>query len=124
MPEGHRLAKRRSIELLEVREEAVVSLSEHAFPTRTQMLAEIYGKAGFEPLVIMKAQGLSELLGMVATGAGIALVPMELEQIAPPGLAFVKLRQPQFTLQFCAVWERGEDKGVMRELINFLKKDL
>lgn len=121
MPAGHSLAQRRSVELTELREAPFVSLSESAFPTRVQMLEEIFGKAGFDPLVIMKANGLSELLGMVSTGAGIALVPMELEKIAPPGLAFVKLRQPRFTLQFCAVWKAGPCDPVIRELIRYLR---
>lgn len=123
LPSGHRLAGRKSLDLVELREEAFVSLLESAFPTRAPMLAELFGKAGYDPLVIMKAKGLSELLGMVSTGAGIAVVPMELRHIAPAGLSFVRLKRPQFTLHFCAVWKTGDCETVIEALIHSLKTE-
>jgi len=121
LPEGHRFAQRKALDLGELQSETFVSLSEKAFPTRPEMLRELFGKAGYEPRIVMKANGLSELLGMVASGIGIALVPMELDRIAPAQVAFVKLRRPQRSLIFCAAWRKDETHALVAELIAILK---
>ena len=86
------------------------------------MMKELFGKAGFEPLVVMKAKGLSELLGMVATGVGIALVPLELNHIAHSRVVFARLRRPALSLSFSAVWKQGECAPRVRELVGFLRQ--
>lgn len=122
LPEGHRLAGRKSLDLRELETERFVSLSEKFFPTRPQMMTELFGKAGYEPEVVRKAKGLSEMLGMVATGFGIALVPLELNHIAHSRVVFAKLRRPALSLSFSAVWKKGRSDSHVSELVSFLKQ--
>jgi len=123
LPEDHRLARRKALDLVELDSEVFVTLSEKAFPTRPLMTKELFAKAGFTPRVVMKANGLSELLGMVATGVGIALVPLELNRMAPARVSFVKLRRPARTLSFSAVWRKPLKDPLLLELIGHLCLD-
>jgi DNA-binding transcriptional LysR family regulator len=48
-------------------------------------------KRGFEPYVVQEAQQASTLIGLTATGLGIALVPATLKAIAISGVVFREL---------------------------------
>ncbi|RKE36336.1 LysR substrate binding domain-containing protein [Paraburkholderia sp. BL23I1N1] len=54
-------------------------------------------KRGFEPQVVQEAQQASTLIGLTATGLGIALVPATLQAIAVPGVVFRTLDEPDTT---------------------------
>jgi DNA-binding transcriptional LysR family regulator len=120
LPQGHGLASRKSLDLTDLRDEVFVSLSEDRFPTRPQMMEKLFSKAGFEPRVLMKANGLSELLGMVASGIGLALVPMEMDRLATSGVVFVPLKRPRHSLHFTAAWREGTCAPFVKVLVGFL----
>ncbi|WP_233888900.1 LysR substrate-binding domain-containing protein [Paraburkholderia flagellata] len=48
----------------------------------------VCAKRGFEHKVVQEAQQASTLVGLIATGLGIALVPALLRAIAVPGVVF------------------------------------
>lgn len=122
LPDEHRLAQRKALDLRELAGEPFVSLSERNFPTRKAMLDNLFGKAGYEPRIIFKANGLSELIGLVGGGMGVALVPEDLARLSNSRVVFVKLRRPTFTLVFSAVWKREGKSKEIENLVGMLKR--
>ena len=41
--------------------------------------------------VNIKANGLSEVMGLVAGGAGVAILPEDMKKISQPGVTFIKM---------------------------------
>jgi DNA-binding transcriptional LysR family regulator len=74
VPADHRLARRRSVRLNDVRGETFISFKPgHAVRDFTDDLCR---RAGFEPTSAFEAEESSSIRGFVAAGFGIALVPL------------------------------------------------
>tara|TARA_R110002096_G_scaffold112163_10_gene244480 strand:- start:736 stop:1623 length:888 start_codon:yes stop_codon:yes gene_type:complete len=121
LPDDHPLAGRKSVDLSEFGEDTFVTLHEKHFPGRPQMMADMFSKAGINPEVTMHAKGLSELLGLVGGGAGVAMAPADLVQLPHFGVAFVKMKKPKLTLLFSAAWRKTGDLSGVEALVELLK---
>lgn len=121
LPDDHLLSLRKSVDLSELAEEPFVSLHEKHFPGRPAMLAELCGRAGFVADVRMKADGLQEMLGLVAGGSGVGVLPLDVNLLPHAGVVFVKMRKPTLTLVSSAVWKRDGESRELLELIELMK---
>ncbi|MEM9159423.1 MAG: LysR family transcriptional regulator [Verrucomicrobiota bacterium] len=121
LPDEHRLAKRKAIDLSELKGESFVSLSERKFPTRKEMTKTLFGKVEYTPNIVFEANGLSELLGLVGGGMGVAIVPRDLTELPHPRVVFAKLRRPSHSLNFAAAWRKEEPLEEIGNLVRLLK---
>ena len=121
LPDNHLLALRKSIDLVELADEPFVSLDEKNFPGRPELLAEISESAGFPVQVGIKANGLSEALGLVAGGAGVAILPEDVDSLPHPGVTFIKMKSPRIYLESSAAWKREDPGAEVLELVGMLK---
>ena len=124
VPDHHPLAKRKSIDLLELSKDRFVSLDQRFFPGRPELMAELGRRAGFEPEIRFYAEGLSELLGLVAGGGGVAVLPADVAQLPHPRVVFLSLRRPKLSLESSAVWLKSREDEAFLELIALLSRPL
>lgn len=73
LPATHRLARRRQIELEDLREESWVQTSATS-PCARQVVRSCHA-AGFEPRVAFESDDYQTVQGLVAAGVGVALIP-------------------------------------------------
>lgn len=73
LPEAHSLARRRQIELEDLREESWVQASA-ASPCARHVVRSCHA-AGFEPRVAFESDDYQTVQGLVAAGVGVALIP-------------------------------------------------
>lgn len=73
LPREHRLAKRKRIELGDLREEAWVQTSAQS-PCAKHVIRSCHA-AGFEPTVSFESDDYQTVQGLVAAGVGVALIP-------------------------------------------------
>ncbi len=124
LPENHRLAHRKEIDLSELSQEIFLSLHEKHFPGRPVLLRTLFDKVGIAPKVALKVDGLSELLGQVGIGGGVALIPSDADTLPHPGVCFVALRRPKTMLVSSAVWRKGgENSELLEEFVEELACD-
>jgi DNA-binding transcriptional LysR family regulator len=97
MHAGHRLAKATSIKIKDLRGEPFIAYPRAAGVAVSQQILALCAKRGFEPQVVQEAQQASTLIGLTATGLGIALVPATLQTIAVPGVVFRTLDETDTT---------------------------
>ena len=121
VPDDHRLAGRKSAELSELGNDVFLSLSEKHFPSRPQLLADLFSRAGIDPEVAIHANGLSELLGLVGGGMGVAIAPADLEQLPHGGVIFIKMKKPKHTLLFSAAWRKEGDTRAVETFVRELQ---
>jgi len=120
VPDDHRLASRKAVDLAELESEPFVTLHEKQFPDRPRLLADLFSRAGIDPEIVLRARGLSELLGLVGSGAGVALAPADLAQLPHAGVRFLTLRRPKHVLLFSAAWRRNGDQVAVEAFIEVL----
>lgn len=122
VPDNHTFAKRKTIDLSELGEEIFLTLDEKHFPSRPRIMASMFKKAKISPEVTIRASGLSELLGLVGGGAGVAMAPADLDQLPHSGVAFLRLKKPKLPLLFSAAWRKGDQNPGIAPLVSVLKK--
>jgi DNA-binding transcriptional LysR family regulator len=103
VPEGHRLAQRESIELIEIATDPFVALK----PTYglRQTCDDICREAGFAPHIAFEGEEVATLRGLVGAGFGVSLVPKS----ATPDVNAIALpvRTPRCFRTFGLSWARG-----------------
>jgi LysR family transcriptional activator of glutamate synthase operon len=111
VPVGHRLAKRRSVRLAEVRDEPFVMFS-HGFGLRpvTERLCE---QAGFTPRIAFEGEDPTMLRGLVGAGCGVGL-------LAPgpgplPDIAEIRVSQPRCARTIGVAWCPGHYRPAVVE---------
>ncbi len=119
----HPLAHRKTITLSELIQSPFISLSERQFPTRPQMLADVFARAQLKPPKIAhKAEGISELLGLVGANVGVAILPEDAVEMNHNGVEFLKLRKPTYHLTTAAVWSKqSELEPEIMQLIGLMR---
>jgi len=121
VPDDHRLAKRKAANLAELADDTFLTLHEDHFPDRPEMMADMFSRAGINPRVTIKAKGLSELLGLVGGGAGVAIAPADLNQLPHSGVVFIRMTKPKLPLQFSAAWRKRGDVSAVEALVELLE---
>jgi len=121
VPDNHLLALRKYVDLEELSGDPFVSLDEKEFPGRPKLLYEISKLANLKIKVNIKADGLSEALGLVAGGAGVAILPDDMKKISQPGVTFLKMRKPRYFLESAAVWNSKIQKVALLDFVKILK---
>jgi DNA-binding transcriptional LysR family regulator len=87
VPRGHRLARRRTVRLADLRDDPFVVGS----ATAEETLVRASLPAGFQPRVDIVAAEWTGKLGCVAAGLGVALVPALAVRAAPADIALLRL---------------------------------
>lgn len=122
VPESHRLASRRSIRLVECRDEDFIGLKEDTFPGRNHAIRSCCDRAGFAPSFAHTADSLNSLMALVKTGRGICLVPADLESMLLRGLVLVPIRSPICSIEFSAAVAKNERRTPVRLFLEEYRK--
>ena len=105
LPQGHSLANRRSLTLLEVAREPFISL----LPTSdTRITTEQYCKeSGFEQNVVIECAEWHHIRELVKMGMGIAFFPkfswFNIDE--EPGISFVSITSPKCSRDIVMSWD-------------------
>lgn len=116
LPESHRLAARTSLSLAELRTDDFVSLSDVAFPGRREFLRGACAAAGFEPRIVHEVDSVALMLGAVAAGDGVAVVPRHSAKIPHGGCVLVALQAPVPVVELMLATARGEPTAELSAL--------
>jgi DNA-binding transcriptional LysR family regulator len=90
VPEAHALAKG-SIRIGALRDQPLILYPRHAGIGLYWKVQELCAKAGFRPNMVQEARDASTIVGLVAAGVGIAVVPSDTECIRLEGVVYRKL---------------------------------
>jgi DNA-binding transcriptional LysR family regulator len=120
LPEAHPLASEPRVELQAFAEERFI------LPARYQKMPGLYGQvtetcrqAGFTPKAVQKDVWLMQtIVGLVAGGTGVALLPASLRNLSRRGVVYKSVHGLSPTVELGVVWRR-DDLGAV--LNSFLK---
>ncbi|MES2069769.1 MAG: LysR substrate-binding domain-containing protein [Pseudomonadota bacterium] len=88
MPVHHRLAKRKSIPFSELAAESFVMYPHHAGTGLSRQVQRLCREAGFEPKIVQEAQEASTIIGLVAAGCGISILPESFRNVQLSGVTY------------------------------------
>jgi DNA-binding transcriptional LysR family regulator len=121
LPDDHRLAKRASIGLNELKSETFIGFDEGLFPGRNSTICCACQEAGFTPRIVLRVENLTSLLANVAAGKGLALTPEEVSHLPHSGVVFVKLKRPVPSVISAAATRKGDRNPTLAELLRMCR---
>jgi len=110
-PQRHALARRRSITLADIADEAMLVPDRRSRPHSHDLTIKLFEQAGLTPRIVQVADEKQTIIHLVATKLGVAIVPRWTTRMAVTGVRFVPLRPKQSgpigRLPLAAAWLRG-----------------
>ena len=108
LPDGHRLARRRSITIFDIEDEPLIVPDRRSRPHSHDLTIKLFEKAGCKPQIAEVADEKQTIVNLAAARLGIAIVPRWTARMSVPGLRFMRLRTAgdtdAGTLQLAAAW--------------------
>jgi DNA-binding transcriptional LysR family regulator len=92
IPKDHELAKLDGVRIGDLRDQPIITYPRDAGIGLYWPFLQLCAKAGFQPNVVREAQESSLIVGLVAAGVGIAVVPATTRCIALPGVAYRRIK--------------------------------
>ncbi len=102
LPTGHPVARRRRLELSDLREDRFVVFGEGSSLRR--IVVQGARSAGFEPLLAFESTESARIRAMVSSGRGVALVPVSEAEIDGPPVAIVPVSRPRLARDVTVAW--------------------
>ena len=124
LPEAHPLASETLVELRALAEEPFI------LPARYQKMPGLYGqvteacrRAGFTPNAVQKDVWLMQtIVGLVAGGTGVALVPSSLRNIPRRGVVYKAVRGLSSTVELGVIWRHDAPGMVLQSFLEVARE--
>jgi DNA-binding transcriptional LysR family regulator len=122
LPADHPLAGKKTIKLSQLAKERWVSLSDTLYPGRRDLMRRMGDEAGFQPNIVCEVDTLSLMLGAIATGDGVGVLPQHTQKLPHTGCVFVKLASPVPYTDLYLLLPRGDTSREMATLISLIQE--
>jgi DNA-binding transcriptional LysR family regulator len=120
LPEKHPLARKRRINLRELKTMFFVGMSEKTHPGFRDWLCETCQPAGFTPRILQDAELEPALMTFVAEGLGVTLAREHIKKLPHPGVAFRPLAPP-VKADYSIAWNRDNDSRALQQYVELVK---
>lgn len=122
---GHPYASRKSLRREDLREETILYMS----PSGTSdslgdaSYLQLYGKAGYQPKILLKSYDLESILLMVAAEEGVAIVPSYsvAKLINADNLLFLPLEGEEEYEEIFMFWKKESHNSALQYFLGFIK---
>ena len=122
LPERHPLAKKRLVEISDLRSLFFVAMSEQTHPGSRHWLTGLGQKAGFSPRVIQDVELESGIMTFVAEGLGVTLSREQIKKLPHPGVVFRPVKPP-VQADYWIAWHRDNRSKALLRYIEIVKKE-
>lgn len=121
MQASHRLARAKTVRIANLQGEPFIAYPSHAGVAVSEQILALCAKRGFVPDVVQEAQQASTLIGLIATGLGIGLVPATLRAITVPDVVFRELDETDTTTTLYIAHRYGDANARVVQFIELAK---
>ncbi len=120
LEEGHRLARRRHVQLEELADDAFVAIPRHSGPSFHDLTIAACMEAGFSPRIMHYAKHLVSVVSLVAMGRGVSLVPRSFARAGVPGVVFKDIDGLEVEAEYSAVWNPANTLPLLPHVLSLL----
>lgn len=85
-----------------------------------QVFAICY-QAGFSPRVIQETNEMQIMLGFIAAGLGIALLPASVKHFQRPGVVYRSLQPSSPNVELAMAWRRDDSSPVLQTFLEVVR---
>ena len=124
LPEGHRLASRQRVRLVDLREEDLVVHVGHGRSVMYDAVVDLCRGAGFDPQVRHEVAETSTLVMFVAAGLGVALVPEPVAALGVAGATYRPLAARHARIDLAAATRLDDDGAALARTLSVLERQV
>lgn len=118
VPTGHPLASRKRIRLSVLRNEPFILYPRANGSLLYDSIIAACQNAGFSPRIVQEAPEMASMVGLVAAGVGVTLVPESIRQLRPTGVRYVRISGQT---PLAMLWLVAQRAATSSALDNFLQ---
>jgi len=118
VPSGHALEKLERVPLQAVADLPLIFFTRQLIPGFHAQIVDLFRRVGAFPKVAQHAVHLQTIVGLVASGVGIAILPGSAERVGREGVVYRTLDAPDATTWMGLAWVEGDESKL---LDNFLR---
>lgn len=104
IPLAHPLSARPSISMGDLAKDPFVAFTRSSEDVIRDCMIRMCSSAGFSPIIAQEASQIQTVLGIVASGLGVCLIPEFIRHIKRPGVRYKSLSGTVPTVELSAVW--------------------
>jgi len=122
LPKGHPLARKRQLALADLQVETLFWFKRALNPTYHDHCQQVFQALAFSPRTIPEPTDHHVLLGMIAAGQGIALIPSSLKAIQRSGVVYRSLKEgAQLAIGIGVARRQGAVAPLVGELVESVR---
>lgn len=114
---GHRLSDRKSTSITQLAGEAFISFTQTESPALSAELQTMLEAEGVAYQPIIEAEEYTTIVGLVAAGEGIAVVPAAVRSFRPPNLEYIRLRDRNATTRLMMITRTDEPLNIVHRAL-------
>lgn len=118
--ESHPLADRKNVRLAELADEAFIGFDRLVSPSLHEELLTILVPAGIVYQPIIEAPEYTTILGIVAAGEGVAIIPDGVRAFRPSALRYVRLADPSATMSMMMIARRVDQRRIVEHALSLV----
>jgi DNA-binding transcriptional LysR family regulator len=118
VPEGHRLASRKSVSVLELNGEAMVSYHRHSQCKTMQNFFKTFETRGVHPVIAQEAPLEQSILALVAGGIGVAMVPDSCALWHKEGIVYLPFDDLEHKFRIAMVWRDEQPSPALGKFLD------
>jgi DNA-binding transcriptional LysR family regulator len=124
LPAHHALARKRAISFADLRSERLFWFERRANPGFYDYCQQYFSTIDFKPELIAEPADHHGLLGLIAEGHGVALLPQSLMNVKRKGVVFRPLRDaPGFSMGVAVAYDQAKASPLLRRFLHLIKAD-
>jgi DNA-binding transcriptional LysR family regulator len=121
VPEGHALAAQPGLRIRELHDQPLLAYPKDAGIGLYWKVQALCAKAGFRPQIVQEARDTGTIVGLVAAGAGIAIVPQDTRCFALPGVVYQRILDKDATSTLHLAYRSANDSPHVQLLLKQLR---
>ena len=122
VPSGHVLEKLDRVSLEAIADLPLIFFTRQLIPGFHAQIVELFRRVGAFPKVAQHAVHLQTIVGLVASGIGIAILPGSAERVGREGVVYRALDVPDATSWMGLAWVEGDESKLVKHFIDTVRE--
>jgi DNA-binding transcriptional LysR family regulator len=122
LPETHPLSAQTNVSLSSLADESFILFPAKLGPVFYEQIINLCQQAGFRPKVAQEAIQMQTIVGLVAAGLGIAIVPASLQNFHRSGVIYRPLQEQTPQTGLYLAWRQHDRSSVITAFLSLARK--
>ncbi|MDM9383641.1 LysR substrate-binding domain-containing protein [Chlorogloeopsis sp. ULAP01] len=122
LPQTHHLSNQSELNMANLNDETFIICPRHHKCGLYDHVIAVCHQAGFSPRLTQETSEVQSILGFVAAGLGVALLPASVTHLQKSGVVYRRLQPPTAELELAIAWQREKSSPMLPAFIEIVKE--